>query len=328
MNNKKVGDFISELRKEKNLTQKELASKLYITDKAVSKWERGVSLPDITLLKKISNVLGASVLEILNGERFTNTTIDYTNINENVEKISRKVKKSRKKAKIVTAILIVLVLGIVFSFMVWADKTATNYYNDGTIFMFNKKTKETESGTITTHYGLGYKRIEYNLINGNKYNAFGSIFMKPKNHTITEEEKDRIVNYIYEDENQFMKDDYKTFISLDVFAIEEYENYKYVFMYGYFPRTIWHNDKVLVNGMELRYYKIALENEEIDVMPLNLIDAGNSFDSRGNKYLPNYIFNFMVNSHANERTSSTKMWWDVTEQIEKHYNVTLIKRGS
>ena len=57
MQNVGFGDVIYGLRKEKGLTQQQLASKLKITDKAVSKWERGLSLPDVSLIKKIANVL-------------------------------------------------------------------------------------------------------------------------------------------------------------------------------------------------------------------------------------------------------------------------------
>ena len=49
MDNNKIGKFIASVRKEKNLTQQELGNKLFVTDKAVSKWERGLSLPDISL---------------------------------------------------------------------------------------------------------------------------------------------------------------------------------------------------------------------------------------------------------------------------------------
>jgi len=69
MDNKKIGLFIASLRKEIGLTQKDLADKLFITDRAVSKWERGLSLPDISLLDNLSSVLGVSVIEILKGER-------------------------------------------------------------------------------------------------------------------------------------------------------------------------------------------------------------------------------------------------------------------
>ena len=69
MNQEKIGKFISEIRKEKGITQQELANKLGVTDKAVSKWERGRSMMDISLLKPLSECLGVSVLEIINGER-------------------------------------------------------------------------------------------------------------------------------------------------------------------------------------------------------------------------------------------------------------------
>ncbi len=69
--NEKFGEFIKSLRKENNLTQNQLAEKLYITDKAVSKWERGISMPDISLLSPLSQFLGVSVAELLNGERIS-----------------------------------------------------------------------------------------------------------------------------------------------------------------------------------------------------------------------------------------------------------------
>ena len=65
----KMGQFISELRKEKKLTQKDLAEQLGVTDKAVSKWERGLSCPDISLLPKLSHILGVTTSELLNGEK-------------------------------------------------------------------------------------------------------------------------------------------------------------------------------------------------------------------------------------------------------------------
>ena len=63
MDNQKLGIFITELRKEKGLTQAQLAQKLNVTDKAVSKWERGVGFPDIKLLEPLADVLDISLLE-------------------------------------------------------------------------------------------------------------------------------------------------------------------------------------------------------------------------------------------------------------------------
>lgn len=71
MNNVKVGQFISEKRKALGMTQQDLAEKLQITNKAVSKWETGDGMPDIQLLKPLSTELGVTVDEILNGEENT-----------------------------------------------------------------------------------------------------------------------------------------------------------------------------------------------------------------------------------------------------------------
>lgn len=69
MDNIKTGAFIKELRKEKNMTQKELADLLHITDRAVSKWERGLCAPDISLLEPLALALGTTVTELISGER-------------------------------------------------------------------------------------------------------------------------------------------------------------------------------------------------------------------------------------------------------------------
>ena len=86
----KMAQFISELRKEKKLTQKELAEQLGVTDKAVSKWERGLGCPDISLLVKLSTILGITTTELLNGEKrdianpeldaVVETTLDYAEV--------------------------------------------------------------------------------------------------------------------------------------------------------------------------------------------------------------------------------------------------------
>ena len=64
----KIGKFIAECRKQKNLTQMQLAEKLGITDKAVSKWERGIAMPDSSIMLELCDILGISVNELLNGE--------------------------------------------------------------------------------------------------------------------------------------------------------------------------------------------------------------------------------------------------------------------
>ncbi len=65
----KIGKFIAECRKDKNLTQAQLAEQLNITDKAISKWERGIAMPDSSIMLELCNILGISVNELLSGEK-------------------------------------------------------------------------------------------------------------------------------------------------------------------------------------------------------------------------------------------------------------------
>ena len=69
MKDSSLGSFLQQLRKENQLTQKELASQLHVTDKAVSKWERDLSAPDISLLIPLAQILGVSTTELLQGRR-------------------------------------------------------------------------------------------------------------------------------------------------------------------------------------------------------------------------------------------------------------------
>ena len=85
MNYKKIGEFIAQKRKEKKLTQKELASILKVTDKAVSKWERGLGCPDVSILELLAKTLDVSILEILKGRKIENEVIKVTEANDYVK---------------------------------------------------------------------------------------------------------------------------------------------------------------------------------------------------------------------------------------------------
>ena len=83
ISNEKFGLFVTELRKKKNLTQKDLAEKLYVSDKTVSKWERGLSMPNVVLLIPIADILDVTVTELLRGEKIdTQKNIDTKEVEE------------------------------------------------------------------------------------------------------------------------------------------------------------------------------------------------------------------------------------------------------
>lgn len=97
MDQEKIGKFIAELRKQNKLTQEQLAEKLGITKNAVSKWERGLSLMDLSLLKPLSEILGISVTELLNGEKIDKNNINYKSEEILTTTINYQIKESRKK---------------------------------------------------------------------------------------------------------------------------------------------------------------------------------------------------------------------------------------
>lgn len=70
---KSIGETISSLRKAKGMTQNELAEKMNVTDKAVSKWERDLSCPDVNTISKLADVLGVSVEELLKAKKLEDT---------------------------------------------------------------------------------------------------------------------------------------------------------------------------------------------------------------------------------------------------------------
>ena len=79
MDQLKIGKFIAECRKQNGLTQLQLSEKLSITDKAVSKWERGIAMPDTSIMLELCDILGISVNELLSGERIDMERNDQKN---------------------------------------------------------------------------------------------------------------------------------------------------------------------------------------------------------------------------------------------------------
>ena len=114
MNYDKIGEFIHEKRKEKNLTQKALADKIGVTDKAVSKWERGLGCPDVAILEVLANELGVSILELLKGRIIENEVIKVTEVNDYVkETINYSKHTTKDKIKnIINKVIIILVVFI------------------------------------------------------------------------------------------------------------------------------------------------------------------------------------------------------------------------
>ena len=98
MNQELTGKFIAQLRKEKNLTQKELADKLGISDKTVSKWETGNGMPDVSLLQPLCKELSVNLNELLSGEKLSEESYSGK-AEENMMSLARDIQEGRKNKK-------------------------------------------------------------------------------------------------------------------------------------------------------------------------------------------------------------------------------------
>ena len=110
MDQVKVGKFIAECRKNKNMTQAELAEKLNITDRAISKWETGKGMPDSSIMLELCNELDISVNELLSGEM-----IEMKNYNERAEELLIKMTKKEEiiNKKLLVSMYIIIVITII-----------------------------------------------------------------------------------------------------------------------------------------------------------------------------------------------------------------------
>ena len=109
MDQKKIGKFLKELRKEKGITQEEFAEMLYVSGRTVSRWETGTNMPDISLLVDIAEIFDVSIPEIINGER--KSEIMEKEVKETVLSLSDYAEAINKKIK--GRLLVLTVIAIV-----------------------------------------------------------------------------------------------------------------------------------------------------------------------------------------------------------------------
>ena len=265
MDVKKVGEFIKQKRKEKKLTQKELAQKLSITDRAISKWERGICCPDISLLKDLSSILDISINELLSGEDIEKLELEQSEniLLESVKQYTAVEKKKNKKLLIFTIILLIFYIGLIIAmYLTFNQVNKTNGLNWDVI-----QTKKVAEKFYTAIEDYDYETIREMIRDSYGYNV-------PISEDLLEDET-KCDEYRKEDENyvparicrlKFFEDEGIKFIS------HKFEESFYVNGYGEFS-TVYKIELIYKEQKFEIYNTISTHNGVITYMGIGWEDA-------------------------------------------------------
>ena len=125
MDKAKTGVLIAAARKEKNMPQKELAEALHVSDRAVSKWERGAGFPDVSLLEPLADALDLSVLDLLRGERARDGADSDRQVREAVRIVAGEARRQARRVLRIVKIGAALLLAALLAFKTY-EFLATN----------------------------------------------------------------------------------------------------------------------------------------------------------------------------------------------------------
>ena len=147
----KIGKYIAFKRKEQGLTQKQLAEKLNMSDKSVSKWERGICLPDVTVYLELCEILGISINEFLAGEDIPKETIEQK-AEENTIQITKDNKNKQKYLKKIIRLLIVMLVVFIFITSIFIYQKLTQPQNYIEPYL-EKSTEMQTANMLSSHPG-------------------------------------------------------------------------------------------------------------------------------------------------------------------------------
>ena len=230
MNQEKIGKFIAELRKEKGMTQLELANNLGITDRAISKWENGRGMPDLSLLTPLCEMLGVSINELLSGEILDNKNYQEKfeeNIINTIDYTERKIKQTRRNFSI-------SLLAVFISVAI-----------------------------LITMFGIDINRMRNN--EAVIFSTWGFKYTPPVD--LKEEEIElAITNYLIEkgDSSPKHHDNEKTFVSMRIYLLEEKDKNKHYEIYAWVleEKNYLENNEIKEDSSSSIPYKFVVKKVE------------------------------------------------------------------
>lgn len=266
MNQEKIGKFILELRKEKNMTQQELADKIGVTDRAISKWENGRGMPDLSLMKPLCEVLGISINDLISGEKIDKKEYQNKfeeNVINTINYSQKQIKTARNKFVIILSIIILFVL------------------------------------TLGTLFGIDINRMRNN--EPVFFSTWGFDYFPPVN---LDEEKiyNAIENYIVKNGDEHKKNENsKTFASMRTFLIDEKEKDNLYYVYAWVLEECFHYEegKIINESGSSIPYKFVVEktNDEFEVTDSRIPRDGSYYSKDIKNIFPRSVRNDIDDVH-------------------------------
>lgn len=290
MDQKKIGMFIANLRKKKNLTQLELASKLGISDRTISKWENGRGMPDISLIRPLCEELDITINELLSGERITEEEYQEKleeNILHSID-YNDKQNKNHKKFKFVVSGILVGIFVIMSIFFI----DITRMYNQEEVF----------------------------------FSTWGFDYYPPINLQ-DEEIEQTIKEYLIDkaEENKRYNNE-KTFVSMNIYLIEEQTSIKpktsLYYVYAWVLEETYYQNNNLVeqeSGSSLAYkFEVQCVDEIYTVIDSRIPRDGSYYDNDMKVIFPSSVRRVMNKVHRDGTIERLSL--DIDEQVKLYYH--------
>ncbi len=281
----KIGKFIAECRKKNNLTQMQLAEKLNITDRAVSKWENGKAMPDSGIMLDLCNELKISVNELLSGERIKKEE-EQKKFEENVLNTLDYSNKKINHTKLILKIILGAVIAIV-----------------GILFVF---------------FGIDVFRMK-----NNKpvfFSTWGFSYAPPINLDVINIEK-AIKNYlIEEDEKNKHHENEKSFVAMKTYLIEDKENKVYIYAWILQEKYYNENNEIIEDsGSSIPHkFEIAKENGDFVVTDYEIPRDGEYYERDMKNIFPKSVRDDMDKSQIDGTIEKLEI--EIQEQVSLYFH--------
>lgn len=283
MNMQKIGKFILQLRQEKNLSQSNLANLIPVTRQAVSRWEKGQSIPDSSTLLIISKIFDVSINELLNGERFKKEEP------KKLEKIALdmidKNNSQSKKFKRVLLFMVLIILLLSFSFLAYYF---INSYNSITVYKIEGENKNftMQNGIFISTKQKTYFRLGKLIYNNNIEVKNVRLYYKNgnKEKTIFKDSDADILITDYYGYNEFFPYEDINSIVKKLYLEINYNNNKVEILKlkvkKDFANDIFFYHKKAVNGQNSTKIEPVIKNESSEMSHIisNMREKGNKVD--------------------------------------------------